>query len=33
MGYVGYHRVGSQVFGGIYIGNGIKNSDLPFQLV
>jgi radial spoke head protein 9 len=27
-GYVAYNRVHSNIFGGIYIGNGIKNSDL-----
>jgi radial spoke head protein 9 len=31
-GYVGYHRASSDVYGGVYIGDGIKNSDLPFML-
>ncbi|KAL4462089.1 hypothetical protein ABPG74_000934 [Tetrahymena malaccensis] len=31
-GFVGYHRANSQIFGYAYIGNGIKNSDLPFLL-
>ena len=30
MGYVAYHKTGSRTFGGLYIGNGLKNSDLPF---
>ncbi len=29
-GYVSYHRANSKIFGGLYIGNGIKNVDLPF---
>jgi radial spoke head protein 9 len=32
IGYVGYHRLNTQIYGGLYIGNGIKNYDLPFQL-
>jgi len=31
-GFVGYHRANSNIFGYIYIGSGIKNSDLPFLL-
>jgi radial spoke head protein 9 len=31
-GYFGFHLVSTQRFGGIYIGDGIKNSDLPFML-
>jgi radial spoke head protein 9 len=31
-GYYGYHRVRTSIFGGVYIGNGIKNLDLPFML-
>ena len=31
-GYVAYHRVNTGLYGGIYIGNGLKNSDLPFML-
>jgi len=29
---VAYHRANSKIFGGLYIGNGIKNVDLPFLL-
>lgn len=31
-GYFGYHQANSTKFGGIYFGDGIKNSDLPFML-
>ena len=31
-GYFAFHLVNTQRFGGVYIGNGIKNSDLPFML-
>jgi radial spoke head protein 9 len=31
-GYFGYHRSNSKIFGGLYIGNGIKNNDLPFMI-
>eukprot|EP01017_Pseudomicrothorax_dubius_P042130 TRINITY_DN6833_c0_g1_i1.p1 TRINITY_DN6833_c0_g1~~TRINITY_DN6833_c0_g1_i1.p1 ORF type:complete len:278 (+),score=92.85 TRINITY_DN6833_c0_g1_i1:173-1006(+) len=31
-GYIAYHRANSNIFGGVYIGNGIKNVDLPFLL-
>ena len=31
-GYVAYHRAATQRFGGVYIGNGIKNVDLAFML-
>lgn len=31
-GYVGYHRTNSAIFGGVYMGNGIKCNDLPFLL-
>jgi radial spoke head protein 9 len=27
-GYVGYHRTNSNVFGGVYMGNGIRSQDL-----
>ncbi len=27
-GYVGYHRTNSSVFGGVYMGNGIRSQDL-----
>ena len=29
-GYTAYHRVGSKFFGGVYVGEGIKNVDLAF---
>jgi len=31
-GYVAYHRINSPIFGGLYIGNGIQNKDLPFMI-
>jgi radial spoke head protein 9 len=31
-GYVGYLRVNSSVFGGVYMGDGLKKVDLPFYL-
>lgn len=31
-GFLGYHRSQSNIFGYVYIGNGIKNSDLPFLI-
>jgi radial spoke head protein 9 len=31
-GYVAFHKLKSKVFGGVYIGDGIKNVDLPFML-
>jgi len=31
-GYVAYHRANSKIFGGLYIGDGRKNVDLPFLL-
>ena len=31
-GYVGFHRVGTSKFGGVYVGDGLKNADLPFML-
>ena len=31
-GYYAYHRANTGQFGGIYIGDGIKNVDLPFML-
>jgi len=31
-GYVAFHRHGTREFGQIYIGEGIKNADLPFML-
>ncbi|MCB0368789.1 MAG: hypothetical protein KDD45_04905 [Bdellovibrionales bacterium] len=29
-GYVGYHRTNSVIFGGVYMGNGLRSQDLPF---
>jgi radial spoke head protein 9 len=31
-GYYSYHKLRSKIFGGVYIGDGIKNVDLPFML-
>lgn len=31
-GYFMYHKASSQSYGGIYIGDGVKNSDLEFML-
>ena len=31
-GYYAYHGANTGQFGGIYIGDGIKNVDLPFML-
>jgi len=31
-GAVAYHRANTQVFGNFYMGNGLKNHDLPFQI-
>lgn len=31
-GYVGYHRTNSAIFGGAYMGSGIRVSDLVFLL-
>jgi len=31
-GFVAYHRANSSTYGYCYIGNGIKNADLPFLL-
>jgi radial spoke head protein 9 len=31
-GYYAYHRLNSQIYGGLYIGNGLRNNDLPFML-
>jgi hypothetical protein len=31
-GYYGYHRCNTSIFGGIYIGDGVANLDLPFML-
>jgi radial spoke head protein 9 len=31
-GYFAFHRVNTTLFGGLYIGNGIRNNDLPFMV-
>ena len=31
-GYYGYHRCNTNVFGSVYIGDGLRNNDLPFML-
>ncbi len=31
-GYFGFHRLGSNLFGGVYLGEGSKNMDLPFMM-
>lgn len=31
-GYFALHRLGSDIFGGVYIGEGCKNIDLPFMI-
>lgn len=31
-GYIAFHKAGSSYFGGIYIGDGLINADLPFML-
>ena len=31
-GYYAYHVLGTNEFGGVYIGDGVKNKDLPFML-
>jgi radial spoke head protein 9 len=31
-GYYAYHRVKTPIYGGVYIGNGLKNLDLPFLI-
>lgn len=31
-GYLAYHKLRSKIFGGVYIGDGTKNVDLPFML-
>jgi hypothetical protein len=30
MGYVAYNTINTKIFGGVYIGKGIKNCDLCF---
>ena len=31
-GYQFYHKLGSQSFGAIYVGDGLKNLDLHFMV-
>ena len=31
-GYYAFHRVNTPLFGSIYIGNGVRNNDLPFMV-
>ena len=31
-GYSAYHKANTKSFGGVYIGDGIRNSDLPFMI-
>ncbi len=31
-GYLAFNVVGTGLFGGIYMGDGLKNKDLPFML-
>lgn len=31
-GYYAFHRVNTPLFGGLYIGNGVRNNDLPFMV-
>ena len=31
-GYYAYHRARTPIFGGVYIGNGIKNLDIAFLI-
>ena len=31
-GYYGYHRANTAIYGSVYIGDGIKNIDLPFMI-
>ncbi len=31
-GYYSYHRTNSSIYGGLYIGSGIRNNDLPFMV-
>lgn len=31
-GYYAYHRCNTNVLGGVYIGDGLRNNDLPFML-
>ena len=31
-GFFAYHKAGSNTFGSVYIGDGLKNADLPFMI-
>jgi radial spoke head protein 9 len=31
-GYFAFHRLSSDLFGGVYLGEGSKNVDLPFMI-
>ena len=31
-GYFAFHSLGSSCFGGVYMGEGAKNVDLPFMI-
>lgn len=31
-GYFAFHRLSSDLFGSAYVGDGIKNVDLPFMI-
>ena len=31
-GFYAYHRCNTSIYGSVYIGDGIKNIDLPFML-
>ena len=31
-GYVGYHRTNSSIFGGVYMGYGVRTQDLQFTV-
>jgi radial spoke head protein 9 len=31
-GYFFVHKANTKIFAGVYIGNGIKNFDLPFMI-
>jgi radial spoke head protein 9 len=31
-GYFGYHEACTSTYGGVYIGDGMSNADLPFMI-
>ena len=31
-GYLAFQKLGTQEFGGVYLGNGVKQADVPFYL-